>query len=180
MPRWRCPRKTTPRRWKNYWKIRVTARWLGVPLFALTDLRLPVKGLGIPDKIAKGLWTTASAPPRIYGLPKIHKADIPLRPIVFAIGLATYKLAKYLTDRLRPLVGRCDHHKNSADLVGILREMRLTSTYFRYYEQIDAVATWSQLSPAFANFYMEHFCWTCSVKSFLFFFFRYIDDTFVI
>ncbi|ERL94967.1 hypothetical protein D910_12239 [Dendroctonus ponderosae] len=32
-----------------------------------------------------------------YGLPKIHKSDVPLRPIVSAIGSPTYDIAKYLT-----------------------------------------------------------------------------------
>ena len=37
------------------------------------------------------------------GLPKLHKADIPLRPIVSGIGSYTHKLAKYLSDILKPL-----------------------------------------------------------------------------
>lgn len=35
--------------------------------------------------------------PRIYGLPKIHKANIPLCPIVSAFGSLTYALAKELS-----------------------------------------------------------------------------------
>ena len=34
---------------------------------------------------------------RVHGLPKIHKANKPLRPIVSACGTSTYKLAKFLT-----------------------------------------------------------------------------------
>jgi hypothetical protein len=34
--------------------------------------------------------------PHIYGLPKIHKADLPLRPIVSSIGSPSHDLAKYL------------------------------------------------------------------------------------
>ena len=44
--------------------------------------------------------------PRIYGLLKIHKNGIPLRPIVNTIGSPTYKLAKYLATLLKPLVGK--------------------------------------------------------------------------
>ena len=37
-----------------------------------------------------------SALPRIYGLPKIHKPNLPLRPLVSFIGSAVYELSKFL------------------------------------------------------------------------------------
>jgi hypothetical protein len=40
---------------------------------------------------------------RIYGLPKLHKPGIPLRPIVSAVGAYCHKLAKYLASILKPL-----------------------------------------------------------------------------
>ena len=40
--------------------------------------------------------------PKFYGLPKIHKSDVPLRPIVFSIGAPTYCLAKFLVGILSP------------------------------------------------------------------------------
>lgn len=43
--------------------------------------------------------------PRIYGAPKIHKEEIPLRPIVNMINGPTYHLAKHLAKKLKPLVG---------------------------------------------------------------------------
>ena len=42
--------------------------------------------------------------PKFYGLPKIHKSDIPLRPIVSFIGAPTYCLAKFLVGILSPLL----------------------------------------------------------------------------
>ena len=39
----------------------------------------------------------SSPPARFYGLPKIHKANCPMHPIVSACGISTYNLAKYLT-----------------------------------------------------------------------------------
>ena len=44
-------------------------------------------------------------PPRIYGLPKIHKSDIPLRPIVSCVNTFAYDLSAYLADILAPLTG---------------------------------------------------------------------------
>jgi hypothetical protein len=41
-----------------------------------------------------------SQPARIYGLPKIHKTGVPLRPIVSASGTFNYHLAKLLANKL--------------------------------------------------------------------------------
>ena len=51
--------------------------------------------------------------PKFYGLPKIHKLDTPLRPIVSSCGSVTYSVAKELTKILKPLVGKSAHHINS-------------------------------------------------------------------
>ena len=48
-----------------------------------------------------------------YGLPKIHKPDTPLRPILSSCGSVTYGVAKELTKILKPLVGKSPHHINS-------------------------------------------------------------------
>ena len=42
---------------------------------------------------------------RFYGLPKIHKANCPVWPIVSACGTATYQLAKFLTKILQKYTG---------------------------------------------------------------------------
>lgn len=56
--------------------------------------------------------------PKFYGLPKIHKKEVPLRPIVSSIGSITYEVAKYLKEVIGPLVGKTEHHvKNSTDFV---------------------------------------------------------------
>ena len=52
-----------------------------------------------PD-IAKKLTTYIDVCPKYYGLPKIHKADIPLRPIVSCVGASTQPLAKFVSDIL--------------------------------------------------------------------------------
>ena len=43
--------------------------------------------------------------PYIYGVPKIHKGDVPLRPIVDTIGSPTYFLATHLIKIISPLIG---------------------------------------------------------------------------
>ena len=51
--------------------------------------------------------------PNFYGLPKIHKPDTPIRPIVSSCGSVTYGMAKELKKILNPLVGKSPHHINS-------------------------------------------------------------------
>jgi hypothetical protein len=56
--------------------------------------------------ISKNLfWRKAwlDCPKCLYGLPKIHKNGIPLRPILSAIKSRSYSLAKFLVSLLCPL-----------------------------------------------------------------------------
>ncbi|XP_076032965.1 uncharacterized protein LOC143020432 [Oratosquilla oratoria] len=57
--------------------------------------------------------------PNFYGLPKIHKEGIPLRPIISNRNSCTNKVSKWLTDILSPLVGNFSnsHIKLSEDFV---------------------------------------------------------------
>ena len=64
--------------------------------------------------------------PCIYGLPKIHKEGIPLRPIVSGTHSVTYNLSKYLATILSPLVGNTQHHvKNSQDFANKVKNLQL-------------------------------------------------------
>ena len=49
---------------------------------------------GIDNTTYKRLYPTGAGSPKYYGLPKIHKQDVPLRPIVSSRGSATYETAK--------------------------------------------------------------------------------------
>ena len=57
------------------------------------------------EPLSKKLTPRQSSTLQIYGLPKIHKVGIPLRPIVCTIGSPTYGLAKELAGILSPLAG---------------------------------------------------------------------------
>ena len=50
----------------------------------------------------------------MYGLPKIHKPDVPLRPIVSFYSSPTYQLCKHLCRLLSPLVGNIPNHINNS------------------------------------------------------------------
>ena len=71
-------------------------------------------------------YPTGAVSPKFYGLPKVHKPGIPLRPIVSTIGTATYNTAKELARILKPLVGSSIHHvQNTRDFVEQIKETRL-------------------------------------------------------
>ena len=44
--------------------------------------------------------------PLLYGLPKVHKPEVPLRPIASFIHSPTYQLSKHLSQLLSALVGK--------------------------------------------------------------------------
>ena len=49
-------------------------------------------------------------PPKLYGLPKLHKPGIPMRPIVSFCGSPSYQLSKYLTTILQPFADKSHLH----------------------------------------------------------------------
>ena len=74
----------------------------------------------------KQLYPTSAVPPKFYGLPKIHKAGTPLRPIVSSRGSITYGVAKELSYIIKPLVGQSPHHlKNTQHFIQQLQGKRL-------------------------------------------------------
>ena len=69
---------------------------------------------GMQDNIYKKMYPTGVSPPKFYGLPKIHKKNIPLRPIVSNIGSVSYGVAKELAGIIKPLMGCSQHHVNNS------------------------------------------------------------------
>jgi hypothetical protein len=64
--------------------------------------------------------------PLFYGQPKIHKPNIPLRPIIAFCGATTYNLAKELSNRLRPLTLKSNHMlKNTRDFIERIKDIEI-------------------------------------------------------
>ena len=61
---------------------------------------------GLNNYTYKAMYPIGCIPPKFYGLPKIHKLDTPLRPIVSSCGSVTYGVPKELAKILKPLVGK--------------------------------------------------------------------------
>ena len=80
----------------------------------------------MPTPLRKKLSPQHSKSPQIYGLPKIHKDNTPLRPIVCTIGSPTYHLAKHLCYILSPLVGNTNSYiRNSTHFVNKISTLHL-------------------------------------------------------
>ena len=79
-----------------------------------TKISSMLRELHKKKEIAKPIYDrlrpTGSQPPRLYGLPKIHKQSVPLRPIVSCIGSPSYKLSKYIASIISPLAGKTSLH----------------------------------------------------------------------
>ena len=63
-----------------------------------------VKSDDLPETVYEVMGPTGSQRSRIYGLPKIHKRDMPCRPISLMIGSAQHDLAKFLPALLQPVL----------------------------------------------------------------------------
>ena len=72
-------------------------------------LQLKKEGL-LPSKIYSRIRPTGSQRPRMYGLPKIHKQDVPLRPILSMTGSAQHQLAQWLTSVIDPVLSLYSTH----------------------------------------------------------------------
>ena len=70
-------------------------------------LQLKKKG-SIAQNLYNLLRSSGGSTPLLYGLPKIHKPNVPLRPIVSFMQSPTYQLSKHLTRILSPLIGNTD------------------------------------------------------------------------
>ena len=107
--------------------------------------------INIPDDKKKNLSFISE---NTYGLPKIHKPDIPLQSVVSAIGSATHPIAKLIAEELQPFVRRtCLFISDSADFVRKIeclalgqKDILVSLTLF-YFSQTFLKATESLLAP---------------------------------
>ena len=84
----------------------------------LINILRSIKSEGrLEDHIYKRIYPTGASSPKLYGLPKIHKKNIPLRPIVSSQGSVSYGVAKDLARILKPLSGNTIHQVNNSQRV---------------------------------------------------------------
>ena len=75
------------------------------------------KNLIITDDIYNSLYSSGSSYSMLYGLPKVHKTDVPLRPILAAYNSPNFAIAKYLVPILSNLTSNQYTLTNSSSFV---------------------------------------------------------------
>ncbi|XP_064481243.1 uncharacterized protein LOC135394433 isoform X2 [Ornithodoros turicata] len=77
----------------------------------------------LDEETYRRLFSSDGSIPRLYGLPKVHKPECPLRPIVSFIGSPTYKLSKYLVELISPVTSNNNMTvRNSREFVQLVRD----------------------------------------------------------
>nr|VZI36669.1 unnamed protein product [Spirometra erinaceieuropaei] len=82
----------------------------------------------ISKSVRLAVKPTDAAAPRFYGLPRVHKVDVPLRPIVSLRGTSTFNLAKWLFRHLRPLTSGATTTDLAMETVSELLERQYDET----------------------------------------------------
>ena len=89
----------------------------------------------LPEKVYRKLYPTGSCPGKFYGNAKVHKLltnnvdDLPLRPIISNIGIATYETAKYLANLLAPLGKSKYTITNTKEFVKYIQKQKVPDGY---------------------------------------------------
>ncbi|CAF4860100.1 unnamed protein product [Rotaria socialis] len=87
----------------------------------------------ITDQFHSIAGATGSYPGRLYGLPKIHKESVPLRPVLSSIGTFNYGLAKALSQILSTIIEKKNMIRDSFDF---LKEVRTLSKDFSKHRMV--------------------------------------------
>jgi len=87
-------------------------------------------------------------PPKLYGLPKLHKPGIPMRPITSFCGSPTYQLSEYLTSILQSLTDKSRRKLPTGNFIDAIKTMQIPDDY-----KLVSVLMWYHCSPVF------HFDW---------------------
>ena len=78
----------------------------------------------IDDVLFSKLKPRGSQPPRLYGLAKVHKPDVPMRPVLSMPGSAYFKIAKQVTDWLS-VVDECKIQSSTQSISESLKSVEL-------------------------------------------------------
>ena len=100
-------------------------------------------------------------PANMYGLPKIHKLNIPLRPIISSRGAPSYLLAKWVSGILTPLLGIFSkaHVRNNMDFMNKIKNVSFSHGKMVSYNvaslftKVDLSCTLDFLSRKLPEFY---------------------------
>ncbi len=99
-------------------------------MFAVNRINKKLANLRNQNKLSKQIYDKIrpndATIAKFYRLPKIHKKNNPLQPIVSLPGSSTYKLSKYLADILKPLINISPHSvKNVNAFLSKIEDIRV-------------------------------------------------------
>lgn len=83
----------------------------------------------ISDQFYQKIRPCGSQPARLYGLPKVHKDNHPLRPICSSVNSYNYKLASELASILSPYTKNSFTVKNSFTFVNEIKELTVDESF---------------------------------------------------
>ena len=64
----------------------------------------------------------SSQPEKPYGITKVHKVNVPLRPVASILGMPEYKLAKYLDNLIKPHIPDTYSLRSTENFIKRLKE----------------------------------------------------------
>ena len=79
----------------------------------------------IPEEVYRFIRPTGSQRPRLYGLPKTHKPEVPLHPILSMTDSAHHELSRRLASLLQPVLDHYTAHcvSDSFTLANYIRKL---------------------------------------------------------
>ena len=87
------------------------------------------KNKNLNENVYQEIRPIATSTPTLYGLPKIHKENHPLRPILASVGSYTYQSAKWLNKVLEPLRQHPTVVKDSFEFANKISEIKNLQNY---------------------------------------------------
>ena len=104
---------------------------------------------GISDAVYKRLYPTGAGSLKFYGLPKMHKEGMSLRPIVSSIGAVSYEASKELARILKPLVEKSLYQvQNTRDFIQQVQGIKLQKDQCIMSYNVKALFTSVPIQPA--------------------------------
>ena len=95
-----------------------------------------VKNGVLPKNVASEIRPSGSIRSRLYGLPKTHKADIPLRPILSMVGSSQHKTSKWIFDMLQPVLQHYSKYclKDSFYFADFIKKSKIVNKFMCSYD----------------------------------------------
>ena len=106
-----------------------------------TEIQKVVKQGGLSDDVFSSIYPSGTSFGRLYGLPKTHKANVPLRPILSAINTPTYQLAKFFVPILQQI--SCNDYtlKDTTNFLERLKAFDIKANHFMASLDVESLFT---------------------------------------